>query len=150
MLTLHFSNQVDFRRAAPFRALLRKAQKVLPPIPEKEVELALVDDPTIRRLNHQMRGLDKPTDVLSFANREIDDPATRKAASHSLGEIVISVPAAQRNADEIGQSLEEELRFLFLHGLLHILGYDHQTPKEEAKMMGIAYEILGCPPFKPN
>lgn len=148
MLTLHFNNQFDSRGSAFFKALLKKAQEILPPIPETEVELTLVNDATLRRLNHQTRGLNKPTDVLSFANREIDDPVTRKATDHSLGEIVISVPAAQRNANEIGQSLEEELRFLFLHGLLHILGYDHQIPQQEAKMMGIAYKILGRPPFK--
>ena len=68
----------------------------------------------------------------------------------SLGQIVISVPAAQRNADEMNQSLEEELRFLFIHGLLHILGYDHQTTPDETEMMTLAYEILGRPPYQPE
>lgn len=147
MLTLHFNNQFDSRGATLFKALLKQAQKFLPPISETEVELTLVNDATMRRLNHRMRGIDKPTDVLSFANREIDDPAIRKAVQYSLGEIIISMPAARRNADEIGQSLQEELRFLFLHGLLHILGYDHQTPEEEVEMMSLAYKILGRRPY---
>lgn len=139
MLTLRYQNDSPTPlKASTFRPLLHR----LPPVPEKEVELWLVDDLTMRRLNRETRGLDKPTDVLSFANREIADPAVRAASAHSLGQIVISMPAAQRNADEIGQSLKEELHFLFVHGVLHILGYDHQTSEEELEMMSLAYRIL--------
>lgn len=151
-----------------FNLLLKKALQILknPPVsekvPETELELVLLNDSAIRSINKQTRGLDKPTDVLSFSNREIPlqllVPTRRRgqfrlpksmATQSSLGQIFISLPAAQRNADEMQQSLEEEVRFLFIHGLLHILGYDHQTPAEETTMMTLAYQILGRAPYKP-
>jgi probable rRNA maturation factor len=149
MLTLIFSNQTD----APFTKddfmpLIRKTEELVPKITETEVEFSLVDDPTIQEINKNTRNLDKPTDVLSFANREIEDPDLKD--SESLGQIVISVPAAQRNADEIKQSLGEEVQFLFLHGLLHILGYDHETKPDETEMMTLAYKILGRDPYQPD
>lgn len=146
-----FAPSAPYFTAQFFEPLLKKALKILksPPIfekiPETEVELVLLDDPAMQAINKQTRGLDKPTDVLSFANREVV-PATRRG---SLGQIFISLPAAQRNADEMNQSLKKELHFLFIHGLLHILGYDHQTPADETKMMSIAYQILGRPPYQP-
>lgn len=123
-----------------FTSLLKKAQQLLPPIPEGKIELILVDDAAMQTINRQSRGIDKPTDVLSFANREVKGPAVD---STSLGQIFISLPAAARNAEEMQQSLEEELRFLFVHGLLHNLGYDHQAREGEIEMMTLAYEILG-------
>ncbi|EKD93319.1 MAG: hypothetical protein ACD_28C00179G0003 [uncultured bacterium] len=132
-------------KRADFIRLIRKTEALVPPISEKEVEFVLMGDERMREINSASRGLDKPTDVLSFANREIQDPTLKDP--HSLGQIFISVPAAQRNADEMRQSLEEEVRFLFVHGLLHILGYDHQTLKEEKVMMTIAYEVLGRPAY---
>ncbi len=158
-----------------FEPLLKKALKILksPPIfekiPETEVELVLLDDPAMQAINKQTRGLDKPTDVLSFASREMASlvpttdyglpavaglpPARRGGTTNfprSLGQIFISLPAARRNADEMRQPLGEELHFLFIHGLLHILGYDHQTPADETEMMTIAYQILGRPPYRPT
>jgi len=144
MLQLEYINETD----SPFEAsffipLVRETEKRVEGINEIELEFSLVGDSTIQKINKQSRGLDKPTDVLSFANRELEDPDPEDKTS--LGQIVISVPAAQRNADEMHQSLEEELRFLFVHGLLHILGYDHQTPPEEKEMMTLAYDILVRP-----
>ncbi len=136
--------------AAFFKPLLQKALKILmsPPyseqIPETEVELVLLDDSAMQAINKQTRGLDKTTDVLSFANREVLVPP----ANHSLGQIFISIPATERNATEMHQSIEEELHFLFIHGFLHILGYDHQNPKDEIEMMTVAYKILGRPPYR--
>ena len=149
MLQLQFANQTNTPFAPDlFFPLLRKVEQRVLNITETEVELSLVDDPTIQAINLQTRGLDKPTDVLSFANREIEDPLLRDP--DSLGQIVISVPTAQRNADEMGQSLEEELMFLFVAGLLHILGYDHQTGWDETEMMPLAYKILGRPAYQPD
>jgi len=79
------------------------------------VSIALVTDAAIRRLNRDFRGKDHPTDVLSFP---CDPP---------LGDIAISVPTARRQAREMGHPLRIELRVLALHGLLHLLGYDHET-----------------------
>ena len=152
MLQLIFNNQAELPSAHEdfFTPLLRETEKLIPDITETEVEFNLVDDPTIQKINKETRGLNKPTDVLSFANREIihvEGVAPEPDDSNSLGQIFISWPAAERNADEMNQSLEEELRFLFVHGLLHILGYDHQTKFEETEMMTLAYKILGRPPY---
>lgn len=83
-----------------------------------EVALVLAGDRTLRRLNGRYRGKDKPTDVLSF-------PGTGGDAG--LGDIVISIPAAERNARRAGRSLASELDVLVLHGFLHVLGYDHEA-----------------------
>jgi probable rRNA maturation factor len=99
-----------------------------------ELSLVLCSDPFIHRLNQQHRGVDAPTDVLSFPMRDEgggdEDPV--------LGDVVISVPTAARQAGEHGHSLEHELRVLLVHGFLHLLGYDHETSEEDAAEMRAA------------
>jgi probable rRNA maturation factor len=92
-----------------------------------EVELSLVfcEDDFIHGLNRDYRGKDKPTDVLSFNQ----DPETG-----ILGDVVISVPTAARQAEARGHSLETELEWLFLHGALHLLGYDDETDEQADEM----------------
>jgi len=99
---------------------------------EGEVSLLLVDDPTIRDLNREYRGRDRPTDVLSFAlnEGELPDPAPEM-----WGDIVISVESALRQAEEYGHSFETEMARLLIHGALHLLGYDHETTESEAERM---------------
>jgi len=80
----------------------------------------LTSDAEMQRLNRRFRGKDKPTDVLSF-------PGETTVDGYHVGDIVISVPAARRQASEAPHSLARELRILLLHGLLHCLGYDHET-----------------------
>lgn len=92
-----------------------------------EVSLYLTDDRVIRELNKAYRGKDKATDVLSFI---FDEPA---GPYRLLGEIVISVDTARRQAEEIGHSLEEEIKRLVVHGFVHLLGYDHELGGEEEK-----------------
>jgi probable rRNA maturation factor len=89
-----------------------------------EVAVLLAGDATLRRLNKQFRGKDKATDVLSFP------PTTETRAKHG-GDLAISFETAQRQADEHGHSLIEELRVLMLHGLLHLAGMDHETDDGE-------------------
>ena len=127
-----------------FESILERLPLVIENIHESELELLLTDDKTIQKLNHEFRAKNSPTDVLSFAQRELPKPAQNSA---SLGQIVISVESAERQAAELSQSLEEELRFLFTHGLLHLLGFDHQNPKEEKLMLEKAYKILGRLPL---
>jgi len=127
-------------KEADFTPLLKKAITLLE-IPEQEVELVLINNQEIQKINQETRGKDEPTDVLSFANREIEDKMMRD--EHSLGQIFISVETAAKNAAEIEQSLEEEVKFLFIHGLLHCLGYDHQDSVGEEEMKKMAYQILG-------
>ena len=83
-----------------------------------EVALVLTRDPAVRELNARYRGQDKPTDVLSFPGP--GGPA-------GLGDIVVSVDTAERNARRLGRTLQRELDVLALHGFLHVLGYDHET-----------------------
>lgn len=92
-----------------------------------EVSIYLTDDENIRILNRDFRGKDKPTDVLSFIYDE------QVGKYRLLGEIVISVDTAKRQAEELGHSLEEEIKRLLVHGFVHLLGYDHELGEEEEK-----------------
>lgn len=108
-------------------ALGRAAERLLVLLGRTKAELSvsLVDDPRIRKLNREWRGKDRATDVLSF---EQDDPAI-------LGDVVLSIDTAQRQADDGGWTLEEELNRLLLHGVLHLLGYEHERGGEEERRM---------------
>lgn len=108
------------------------ATKVLSAVGESKSELSieLVGDRRMRRLNHTYRHKDRSTDVLAFAMRECHSPHTGL-----LGDVVISVPTAQRQALEAGRSLEEELVVLLIHGVLHLCGYDHERSEQEAARM---------------
>ncbi len=92
-----------------------------------EVSIYLTDDETIRLLNKSFRGKDKATDVLSFIYKE------QVGGYKLLGEIVISIDTAKRQAKELGHSLEEEIKRLLVHGFVHLLGYDHELGEEEEK-----------------
>lgn len=124
--------------------VLRAVRQTLAEVGEPddtEVSVLLTDDATIQELNRTYRGLDRPTDVLSFAQREgegsrSDDPV--------LGDIVISVERAEEQADAYGHSLAREVGFLAVHGCLHLLGWDHEEPADEAAMMAKTEEILGA------
>jgi probable rRNA maturation factor len=97
-----------------------------------ELSIALVDDPAIRALNRDWLGIDRATDVLSFSQRE---GRRRPRRGESLGDVVISVETARRQAGRGGWTLEEEVNRLLVHGLLHLLGYEHERGGvEEARM----------------
>lgn len=103
-------------------------------------DIIFIDDEEMHKLNKEYRGIDRTTDVLSFAlndNKHID------AFVNSLGDIFISIPKMKSQAEEYGHSEKRELSFLALHGLLHLLGYDHTLgKKEEEEMFGLQKEIL--------
>lgn len=96
--------------------------------PVEEVSIAFVDDLAMQRLNRSYRGKNKTTDVLTFAGLDIDSAGV---GDHSLGEIVISIPQARRQASGQRHSLAVEIRYLLLHGLIHALGFDHETDDGE-------------------
>ncbi len=103
-----------------------------------EVSITLTDDTTIHKLNKEYRGIDRPTDVLSFAFLESDEPEiiiddTDKAID-SLGDIIISVERAESQAEDYGHSLRREIVFLTVHGMLHLLGYDHMEEADRLEM----------------
>lgn len=106
---------------------------------EKDISLVVCDDPFIHRLNKHYRKKDYPTDVLSFSLSEggfLPNPNT------NLGDIVISIDTAQRQADRLGETLAEEFVVLFIHGLLHLMEYLHEDSEEEKKMHELSAHIL--------
>ncbi|CCO09100.1 rRNA maturation RNase YbeY [Desulforamulus hydrothermalis] len=102
--------------------------------PGAEVGLIFVDDNYIQSLNAEYRGIDKPTDVLSFALNEGEDMPQVEEAEDLLGDIVISLPTARRQAAAYGHSFEREVAYLTAHGCLHLLGYDHQNEADRQVM----------------
>ncbi len=102
------------------------------------ISLVLTDDTGIAAVNREYRAVDAPTDVLSFPQHEdlmIDAlPAAAGGAPLMLGDIVVSLPRAEEQARAYGHSRARELGFLLVHGLLHLLGYDHETPEDAAIM----------------
>ncbi len=103
---------------------------------ELEISLSFVDNQSIQSLNKEYRCIDLPTDVLSFALRDGSQQLFLPSGiPELLGDIIISVEKASAQAEEYGHSLERELCFLFTHGLLHLLGYDHMTGEEEVAML---------------
>jgi rRNA maturation RNase YbeY len=122
------------RRAPALAARLsRSARRLLRALrlPGAELSLVLVSDRQMRALNRRWRARDRPTDVLSFAQHE----GPGGAPDGVLGDVVISVDTARRQAAERGSSLGREADRLLIHGLLHLLGYDHERSEAEARRM---------------
>jgi probable rRNA maturation factor len=115
------------------RILGRKATIVLEALglAESELSLSLVRDAEIRRLNRAYRGKDRPTDVLSFSLREGEFADVARA----LGDVVISLESARRQGRENGVTLGEEVTRLLVHGILHLVGYDHETSAADERRM---------------
>ena len=119
------------------------AEKVAPPY---EISLVFTDSEMVQRLNRDYRGVDETTDVLAFYM------LTQKQANDSfvlppdgiarLGEVIISCPQAVKQAEEQGHSVKKELALLIIHGILHLLGYDHEKPEEERRMRDREEELL--------
>lgn len=100
-----------------------------------EVSVTLTDDAYIQKLNQQYRQMDRPTDVLSFALNEGVEPEIAGGPDiNVLGDILLSVERAKAQAAEYGHSLRREIAFLTVHGMLHLLGYDHIEEAERQKM----------------
>jgi len=115
------------------RVLRAAARKWLVRLGYEEVSLSLIGDAEMRRLNRQWRGKNEPTDVLSFPLKE----------SQHLGDVVISLETARRQAREGGWTLVLELRRLLAHGLLHCAGHDHERPRETERMQRAERRLLG-------
>lgn len=120
------------RKKIPLRPLKEKAQRILKLLDQRRVELSLVlvGNRKIRELNVRYRYKNKPTDVLSFPSGE-----RLPTGAKLLGDVVISVEQAEIQAKRRGKALDEEMESLLIHGILHLLGYDHERSKEAAKTM---------------
>lgn len=108
------------------------------------ISVSLVNNKFIHEMNRDYRGIDRPTDVISFAFLDNEDRQALYKGKEPvcLGDIYISVDKAKEQAEEYGHSLERELSFLFVHGLLHLLGYDHMSEEDEKVMFKLQDEIL--------
>ena len=103
-------------------------------VENSELSLTLTDDEHIHALNKKFRGIDRATDVLSFAFRESDEPEIIGTDFEILGDVIISLERAKVQAEEFGHSFKREVIFLEVHGLLHLLGYDHMEESERQEM----------------
>jgi probable rRNA maturation factor len=117
-------SRLDVARRA--RAMLQAVQMA-----ESELSIVLTGDDQIQKLNRIYRGKNRPTDVLAFAQREGEHG---DRAGRLLGDVVVSVPTARRQAEAAGRDLGSELTMLLAHGLLHLLGWDHDTPAKDRAM----------------
>jgi probable rRNA maturation factor len=125
------------------------ARQVLKPegvAPPYEVSLVFTDSETVKQLNRDYRGVDEPTDVLAFymlPKKGTDSSfALPPDGVTRLGEVIISYPQAVAQAKEQGHSPQRELALLVIHGILHLLGYDHEEPEEESEMRARERELL--------
>ena len=132
-----------------FDLWMQDLQPTLPPAKAYELSLRLTDDEEISTLNHQYRHQDKPTDVLAFAALEVDFPNFEQMRSLMplyLGDIVISVDTATRQAAQQGHTLQTELAWLAAHGLLHLLGWDHPDDDSLMQMLerqAVLLQLIG-------
>jgi probable rRNA maturation factor len=105
---------------------------------DAELSIVLTDNEHLQELNLNYLGIDAPTDVLSFPASETDP----ESGARYIGDILISIPRAQSQADAAGHSLESEVQLLVVHGVLHLLGYDHADVEEKTRMWKAQAEIL--------
>ncbi len=144
---VHLSVEAGLDRTAlkevPRPLLRRRLVAMLKAVQLKDVELSvlLTGDEQIRILNRDYRKKDKPTDVLAFALREGEFGALNEGL---LGDVIVSLPTAQRQAAEQGKGLLEETTMLLAHGLLHLLGWDHETAAKDRKMRAETDRIIAA------
>jgi len=159
---VHVSVDPAYRRAVPavlLRRWTRAALEHLRLAANTGIDIAITDDARVRELNRSYRGLDEATDVLSFPYQdqavpapyygEAPPPPTSPQAfvvppreATLMGEVVIAFPYAQRQAPIAGHSVQDEIRLLLVHGILHLLGYDHMEPEDERHMGEKTNELL--------
>ncbi len=116
---------IEFYNQTNFDFNVDSLKEIYEYLTNKDIELILTTDEEIQKLNKQFRNKDKPTDVLSFP---LED-----APNTPLGSIVISIDTAKKQAQKHSHSVEEEIKLLFIHGLLHLLGYDHEIDNGEMR-----------------
>ncbi len=138
--------QVDprFRDVVDDEMLVKAAAETLESEGVEDAELTIVvtDDERVRDLNREYRGVDEPTDVLSFQTYGDDEFVESPEAESYLGDVVIAYPFTAAQAMESGRSVKHDLALMVVHGVLHLLGYDHSSPEEEKVMWDKQNSIL--------
>jgi probable rRNA maturation factor len=130
-----------------FKKILKRVKKELNIKGKIGMSVTLCDNNYIQELNKNYRNKDVPTDVLSFAieddeNEELLMAMKKLSSIREIGDIIISYDKAQSQAEEYGHTLNREMCFLFTHGVLHLLGYDHMNKSDEEEMFGLQKKIL--------
>ena len=123
-----------------FGKIGERAEKVLRLKKSYEISVTFVRSRTIHTINREYRNIDRPTDVISFAIQDNEDAFDLE--ENDLGDVFINIDYARKQAVQYGHSTERELGFLFTHGLLHCLGYDHMNEEEEKEMFALQDIIL--------
>ncbi len=148
MLEIHNFTQNELDKKF-FQKIAKKTLEITDVKDKTEISLAIVGDGRIRRLNKMYRGKNRVTDVLSFENKSVlpylskafpkmkkgDEFIEAPDGVKRLGEVVICYPRAKKQAKKLNHTLEKELTILLIHGILHLLGYDHEKGGEEEKKM---------------
>ncbi|MFC2683997.1 MAG: rRNA maturation RNase YbeY [Limosilactobacillus oris] len=141
--------QVSPAQLALVRDVLQFAARQLSLKDSTEMSVTMMTNPAIRKLNQQYRGVDRATDVLSFAAEEsgdetpiIMDPELAAELPENLGDLFVSIDKVEEQAKFLGHSVDRELGFLVVHGFLHLNGYDHDKPADEQRMFDLQREIL--------
>ena len=131
-------NIIDLENQTSLPVDIDRLEKIAQNLTIKEIELIITDNESIQELNQEHREKDNPTDVLSFP---MDAPFTEQSIfGMPLGSIVISADLVEEKADELGHNIQDELSLLFIHGLLHLLGFDHET--DDGEMRAREKEII--------
>ena len=133
-----FVKAVNDERLAAIALRVLEAEEA----PPCELSVTVTDDETMRGLNREYASEDAVTDVLSFSQREGEEFIAAPEGAPPLGEVIIALPQAARQASEAGRSVEEEVTRLLIHGTLHLLGYDHAKLGEERRMQAREEELL--------
>lgn len=139
------NNELEAEDLAGYGGLITKAFEVASRLEDLtdslEVCVTFVDDASIQRLNYEYRGINEATDVLSFPQID-EDFGIPDQIPVVLGDIVISLDSARRQASEYGHSLKREVLYLAIHGFFHLLGYDHEIVSEQSVMRGREETVL--------
>ncbi len=139
MIYFGFSDQTADKAGKELKKAIKKAAEVALKLENErrkaELSVTLCNDEYIKELNRDYRGKDKATDVLSFPASDDLSEINPDNGALVLGDIVISIDTAARQATEYGNTLEREVSFLTVHGMLHLLGFDHEISEDEEKIM---------------
>lgn len=134
------STFLDFEEL--FHQIASKSEEILEIKDSKEMSVVFVNDQFIQELNRDYRNIDRATDVISFALNDSEEDYEMPCENSEIGDIFISVDRIKAQAKEYGHSIKRETCFLFTHGLLHLLGYDHMEEADEKKMSAMQDVIL--------
>ena len=142
-ITVYNRTNADIAEYIPlFETIAARAEETLSLCDDMTISVTFVRSRTIHVINRDYRGIDRPTDVISFAAGDERTGFETEEELKDLGDLFINIDYAKKQAREYGHSLKREMAFLFTHGLLHCLGYDHMSEAQEKEMFALQDKIL--------